>query len=925
MEDRPVSAPWRTTLRGRARECALLDALIAAVRRGESRSLVLRGEAGIGKTALLEYLVDSASDLTVARIGGEESEMELEFASLHQLCAPMVDRRGTLPRPQRHALEVAFGMSGGAAPDRFLLALAVLGLLSEIAVERPLLCIVDDAQWLDEASAVTLAFVARRLAGEPVGIVFAARELGEKLRHIPVMHVPGLDSDDAQALLGSAVAVRLDARVRDRIVAETRGNPLGLLELPRGLTTTELAGGYGLLSGGGVPGRIDEGWRDRLEALPDHTRRLLVLAAADPTGDPLLLWRASELLGVDPAAAQRAQADGLLSVGEQVTFRHPLVRSAVYGRASVHERRTVHLALADATDRAIDPDRRAWHLAAAAAGRDDKVALELERSAGRAQARGGLAAAAAFLRRSVALTRGPSRRAKRALAAARASLPAGAFDSALGLLAAAEAGAVDDLQLAHVELLRGQIALASGPPGEAAAQLLAAAKRLEPLDADLARETYLDAWGAALFTGGPDGEVSLLEVSRAARAAPRAHSPHPSALLLDGLTALMTDGRAAAAPQLERAVEAFRGDDISVEKGLQWGVLASSASVELWDFESWDAVITRQMELARQAGALVPLSITLNGEGIVVAWSGDLAAGALVAAEADAVTEAAGTRIAPYGAMLLAALRGREAEASALIHAAVENATVGGEGLGVQYARWATAVLFNGLGRYDDALAAAELASDDVPDLFLAAWALPELIEAAVRSGRAQIAAERLDRLAASTEVSGTDWGLGIAARCRALLSEGDAADSLYREAIERLARTPLRPELARAHLLYGEWLRRENRRVDARAQLRAAHELFGSIGMEAFGERARGELLATGEKVRKRSAETRDELTAQEQQIARLAREGLTNPEIGARLYLSPRTVEWHLRKVFAKLGIHSRRELPGALPVFDPESVPV
>jgi DNA-binding CsgD family transcriptional regulator len=817
-------------------------------------------------------------------------------------------------------------MSAGSAPDRFLVGLAVLGLLSETAEERPLLCVIDDAQWLDRASAVTLAFVARRLLAEPVGIVFAAREPGEELRHLSDLLVPGLDSGDAQALLGSAARVMLDERVRDRIVAETRGNPLGLLELPRGLTPTELAGGFGLLGGGELSGRIEESFVRRLRALPEDTRSLLLLAAAEPTGDPLLLWRATELVGVDPAAAHRAEAEGLLSIGERVTFRHPLVRSAVYRSSPAQERRAVHLALADATDRAVDPDRRAWHLAAAAPGPDEKVASELERSAGRAQARGGLSAAAAFLRRSVSLTRDPGRRADRALAAARASLHAGAFDAARGVLAAAEAGALDDLQLARVELLRGQIAAASGGGTEPPAQLMAAAKRLEPLDVGLARETYLDAWGAALFAGHLTGAATLLDIARAARAAPRPQqAPRAADLLLDGLAILVTEGRAAAAATLKRAVSAFRGEAISVEKGLQWGVLASSAAVETWDFESWDAVITRQMELARKAGALAPLSIALNGEGIVLAWRGDFAAAARVVTDADDVTEATGTRVAPYGGMLLAALRGREAEARALIDATIESSIAGGEGLAVQYAHFATAMLYNGLGRYEQALAAAQLASNDMPDLFLAVWALPEVIEAAIRARRPRLAAEGFERLARSTNVSGTHWGLGIAARSRALLTEGKAADRRYREAIDRLARTQLRPEVARAHLLYGEWLRRENRRVDARAQLRTAHELFTSIGMEAFRERARRELVATGEKVRKRTVETRDELTAQEEQIARLARDGLTNPEIGARLFLSPRTVEWHLRKVFGKLGIHSRRELPNVLPAFDSESVPV
>src|SRR4051794_281146 len=451
-----------TPVRGRARECALLDGLIAAIRQSESRALMLRGEAGIGKTALLEYLVGSASDATVVRAVGVESEMELAFASLHQLCAPMLDRRDRLPGPQRQALEIVFGLSEGAAPDRFVVGLAVLSLLSEVAEERPLLCVVDDAQWLDHASALTLAFVARRLLAEPVGIVFAAREPGEELRHVPELEVHGVRNGDARALLSSVLRFKLDERVRDRIIAETHGNPLALLELPRGLTATQLAGGFGLLTAQALTGRIEGSFVRRLEALTDDARRLLLVAAAEPVGDPQLLWRAAERLGVGPVAAKADEADGLLAIGERVTFRHPLVRSAMYGSAVVEGRRGVHLALAEVTDREADPDRRAWHLAAAAAGPDEEVAFELERSAGRAQARGGLAAAAAFLQRAVGLTEDPARRADRALAAAQANFLVGEFDAALGLVVSAESGPLDEFQCARVDLLRGYVAFGSG-------------------------------------------------------------------------------------------------------------------------------------------------------------------------------------------------------------------------------------------------------------------------------------------------------------------------------------------------------------------------------------------------------------------------------------------------------------------------------
>jgi DNA-binding NarL/FixJ family response regulator len=894
----------------------LLDDFAGAIRRSESRSLVVRGEAGIGKTALLEFLIASTSDFTVLRAAGIETEMELPYAGLHQLCAPSLDRLGRLPGPQRQALEIVFGLSIGPAPDRFLVGLGLLSLLSEVAEERPLLCVVDDAQWLDRASALTLAFVARRLLAEPVGIIFAARDPGAELEHIAQLEVLGLRNGDARALLGSAARFVLDERVRDRIIAEVRGNPLALIELPRGLTVAQLAGGFGLLAAQALTGRIEDSFTRRLEELPNDARALLLVAAAEPTGDPLLLARAVERLGISPAGAEGPESDGLLVIAERVTFRHPLVRSAVYGSAAPDDRRAAHLALAEATDPELDPDRRAWHLAAAALGPDEEVALALERSAGRAQARGGLAAAAAFLQRAVELTPGPAQRTARALTAAQVTVQAGAFDTAFGLLATAEAGALNELQRARIDLLRGQVAFASGFGSDAASLLLKAAKQFESLDLDLARETYLDAWGAALLAGRLADGANVMDVSRAASASPReSHPPRPSDLLLDGLSLLITEGRAAAAPTLEQAADAFAGDAISTEAALRWGWLASVPAIVRWDYGAWLAIASRGVQLARDAGALAVLPIVLTSQCICVAGEGEFPTAAAQIAEADAAAEATETRFAPYATLLLGALRGRETEVSGLIATTIENAAAEGQGIGMQYAQYSAAVLYNGLGRYKQALAAAQQASEIIPELYVSTWALSELIEAASRTDQMVRAGEAMQRLVAETSVADSDWGLGIQARARALVSEGEEAERSYQEAIERLCRTRLRPDRARAHLLYGEWLRREGRRVDARAQLRAAYEQFTTIGMEAFAERARRELLATGEKVRKRSIETSDDLTDQERQIAHLARDGLSNPEIGTRLFISPRTVEWHLRKVFGKLGIRSRRELRVAL----------
>jgi DNA-binding CsgD family transcriptional regulator len=900
---------------------SVLAGLVAAVRAGESRVLVVRGEPGVGKTALLDYLDEQAEGCRVVHVAGVQSEMDFAFAGLHQLLAPMLDYLEQLPVPQREALRTVFGLSEGPVPDRFLVSLAVLSLLSEAAGERPLLCVIDDEQWLDQASAQALGFAARRLGADPVGLVFAARVPGEELAGLPELAVGGLAEANARALLDSALAGPLDARVRDQIVAEAEGNPLALLELPRGMTPAELAGGFGLPAARSLTGRIEDSFQRRLDALPTQTRRLLLLAAADPSGDPALVWRAAERLGlpVQEAAAPAVDA-GLAEFGARMRFRHPLVRSVAYRSAPFKERQQVHEALAEATDPTADPDRRAWHRAQAAAGPDEEVAAELERSAGRAQARGGLAAAAAFLERSMLLTADPARRGERTVAAAQASVQAGAFDKALGLLVTAEAGPLDELQGALVELLRGQVAFASGMGGDAPPLLLRAAARLEPLNPDLARETYLNAWGAAVFAGRLEGAGELVEISRAARAAPApAHPPRPVDLLLEGFALASTDGRAAAAPALRQAAAAFASERTPAEDRLRWAWLAGNTAVYLWDVDGYDAISAGATQLMRAAGALGQLPLGLQAQAAVATWCGDFPAAAALITEVRLVTEATGTLMAPYAAISLTAARGRESEAAPLLEATMAEALGGGQGIAVSWVRWATAILHNGLGRYADAAAAAELASE-VPEYLVSGLALPDLVEAAARTGNTRLATGAVDRLAETTQPGGTDWGLGVEARSRALVSQGLAAEELYREAIDRLGRTRLRPDLARAHLLYGEWLRRENRRTDAREQLRTAYDQLSAIGMEAFAERARRELLATGETARKRTARpavaVSQELTPQEAQVARLARDGLSNPEIGTRLFISSHTVQYHLGKVFAKLGISSRSQLHRVLP---------
>jgi DNA-binding CsgD family transcriptional regulator len=901
----------------RRRERAVVDGALDRARAGESAVLVVRGEPGIGKTVLLDYAASraSASGFYVVRAWGVESEMELAFAGLHQLCAPLLGRLEQLPKPQRDALAVAFGMREGQAPDRFLVGLAVLSLLAASAEDQPLACLVDDAQWLDRASAQCLAFAARRLLAEPIALVFAVRASGDdqELAALPGLTVTGLGNADARRLLATAIGGRVDAEVRDRIVAETRGNPLALLQLPRGLGPGELAGGFWLPGRRPLASRIEDSFHRQFQSLPPETQRFLLTAAADPTGAMTVLWRAGDLQGIPPDAAVAAETAGLVELGPRVHFSHPLVRSAVYQSASPADRRAAHRALAEATDPEVDPDRRAWHLAHAAIGPDESVAVELERSAGRAQARGGLAASAAFLERAAALTPDPAQRAARAMAAAQDKIQAGAFEAAVRLLAVAEAAPLDEFQRARADLLRAQLAFAANRGSDAPPLLLQAAKRLEPVDVGLARETYLDALNAALFAGrlaSPGGRPQ--EVAAAARAAPRpSHPARAPDLLLDGFAANFTEGYSAGLPIIRRALGAF-DQETSAEEDLRWLWLACIAAVHLWDYDRWDTFSSRHVRLTREAGALSELPLALIQRAYALLFAGELVAAASLVEEVQVVTEAIGSRIAPYGDLCLAALRGREGEMPILATATKDEVVQRGEGLGIGLTDWATAVFNNGLGQYEDAMAAAEKASEYLVDVSVTVnWGLVELIEAAARFGSPERGTDAVRRLSESTSASGSDWALGIEARSRALLSDGETADRLYREAIERLGRTRMGAELARAHLVYGEWLRRENRRTQAREQLRSAHEMLTAMGMDGFADRARHELLATGETVRKRTVDTLTDLTPQEAQIAKLARDGHTNQEIGSQLFISPRTVEWHLGNVFTKLGITSRKDL--------------
>ncbi|HEX6338431.1 MAG TPA: AAA family ATPase [Jiangellaceae bacterium] len=904
-------------LLGRRAEREAIDDLLAQAKAGRSGTLVVRGEAGIGKTAILEHARDTAAPLglRVEHSAGAESETQFAFAGLHQLCAPLLDRVGVLSDPQQAVLGVAFGERAGAAPDRFMVGLATLNLLAEVAEETPLLCLVDDAQWLDEASAQVLAFVARRVAAERMALVFAVRDPTEGDVHpfvgLPQLRLDGLGDTDAKALLAAAVRTPLDDGVRDRIVAEARGNPLALVELPRSVPPARLAGGFELPDALSVPRRVEDSFQRRSDSLPTETQLLLLVAAADPTGEAALLWRAAAQLGIAKDAAVPAEAAGLLEIDTRVRFRHPLVRSAVYQTCRPPDRRRAHRALADATDPQLDPDRHAWHRAQSVLGTDEDAAAELERSADRARARGGLAAAAAFLQQAAELTPEPARRATRALEAAHAKHEAGASEAALELVAVAAAGPLDALQSARLELLRAQIAFHLTRDTDVPGMLLDAAKMLAPLDPALSRETYLHAFDAAVINGGDDA----VHIAEAALAAPPPGVPaRPEDLLLDGLATTLTRGYVAGAPRLRRALEAFRDrprtDSGQDRQSDRWLWLAGRNAVAILDDELLYILASRNVQLAREAGALATLPAALSFLSITSVLMGELARADELATEATAITRATGGVQLRHAHVILSAWRGDQAETTALHALTAQDVAHPDEGADASLAQYAMAVLHNGLGNYSAARGAAARACES-HELSLSSAGLPELIEASVRADQPERAAVALEQLSSRARATGTPWALGLEARSRALTSTGPNAEQHYREAIGQLRDCRMTVYLARTHLVYGEWLRREGRRQAAREQLRTAHQLLSDMGAEAFAARAARELGATGEHARKRTAQPTDTLTAHELHIARLVATGATSREVGAQLFLSPRTIEAHLRNIFRKLDITSRRQL--------------
>jgi len=905
----------RRELLGRREEQRRLAALLHEARKGQAGVLVLRGEAGIGKSALLSDLAKNAGDFCICRAGGVESEMELAYAGLQQLCRPLAGHNEELTQLHRNVLDQVFGRTEGAPPERFLVGIAALDLVATVAQKQPVVWLVDDAQWIDQASMQAIAFVGRRLLAERVVILIATRDAADEneLAGLPELRLDGLTAEDAGRLFDLVVSGPTDPLVRDRIISEAHGNPLALLELPRAWTTAELV--EGLPDAAGIPltGRLESAFAKRLRVLPPDTQTLLALAAAEPTGDPALLWSAAQRLGLDWSAAAPAERAGLLEVGQGVHFRHPLVRAAAYRCAPLEKRLEVHRILAEVADPIHDADRRAWHWACSTVGHDEKIAAELERTAGRARAHGGLLAAAALLERAALLTPHGDRRADRTVAAARAKRDAGAFQSALRLLSVVDSEPRSELRTAQAEQLRGKIAFDQRRSSEAAELLLSAAQRIEPFAPRAARDMHLEALAAAVWAGGPGDRELVARAAQAARATSWAETPPRTAdLVLDAIATRVTEGHAAAAPALARALDAIRDYGLESDADdLLWltgNRLAGLIVTEAWDYEAGLALAERQVTVARESGALVQLQFALNFLANHVIVSGDLRGASALLEEERLLSTM--TQVTPNRTMLIDALRGDTSRTVPAIQAMIEAGIKSGHGRVIFFAHYAAAVLYNGLGRHADALAhARQVIESDA--LGFQTFAAGELAEAASRESDTGLLSYMSTWIQVRAAATPSEWALGMSARIQALGARDAEADALYQESIARFGKTRLRIELARSQLLYGEWLRRERRPLDARVQLRTALRLFRDFGVEAFAGRARIELEATGERTRPPAADSATHLTPQESQVARLAAEGLTNREIAAHLFIGESTVEYHLVKVFRKLDVRSRTQL--------------
>ncbi|MFI5909956.1 ATP-binding protein [Dactylosporangium sp. NPDC051541] len=908
-------------LPGRSGECLAVDEFTETVRSGLSAALVLAGEPGIGKTRLLDHAAAAADGLRVARVAGVEPERGLAFAALHRLLRPFLARVGDLPDPQRTALSMAFGLTTGAAADLFLIGLATLTLLAGVAEDRPLVCLVDDAHWLDRESLAVLAFVARRLHADRLGLLIAVRDdepgAAPALAGLPTLALTGLPGTAAHDLLERSAPGGVTPAVAERIIADTRGNPLALIELTAELTTDQLSGAAPLPDRLPLGRRLEEHFLRQVRLLPAPTQSLLLLAAAAPPDDAALLWRAAAELHLPPGAADPAVAAGVLTAAPALAFRHPLIRSAVYSGAEAAARRRIHAALATAIDAQADPDRRAWHRAEATAGLDEDVAAELERASALAGARGGNATLALFLARAAELSPDPQDRARRLLVAAEAHLVAGDPAAAERCHALALPELRTPVELATAHRLKAALSwFGGGIATVTSAAMLAVAADAE-LPADLRDGLLFEAIAAAVLAGRHTTGTTLADLGRAALTGPGERRAGSTVrVLVDAFATRIAVGYGAAAPLLRAAVAALR-DEREVAHGTVPFVMTGQwVADDLWDDEGFHAILEHADTLARRQGALHALYAQLAGRGTAAVWSGEFERAAACFAEADDLGPAIGVPAGDTSRQVeLLAWRGREAEARAAAETAVTvwEGQLGYAILG-DHARHSLAVLELGRGRYAEAV---ELLAPGFHEDVIAHGnrAVPNLVEAAVRAGDRELAAAALERLRERATASGTPWALGLLARSKALLAGAEDAEALYREAAEHLTGTTIVTELVRTYLLHGEWLRRQKRRAEARAQLQIAYDSFAEMGAAAFAERARIELQATGRKARARTAVPDLDLTPQEARVAALAAEGATNAEIATRLFVTASTVEYHLMKIFRKLGITSRRQLARVL----------
>ncbi|MEI9514453.1 AAA family ATPase [Agromyces sp. CCNWLW213] len=903
---------------GRARERSLVEGLLERTRKGAGGALVITGDPGIGKTVLLDHGVGAAVGFRVATATGVQAERELPFAGLQRVLSAVPDAADRLPESQGDAIRVALGGADQPAPRPFVLGMAVLGLLREAARDGPVLCAVDDVHWLDASSVQVLGFVARRVERLPVAMLFVKRAGLDVagVDGIPTLALGGLDETDSRVLLRSIAGGPMDEEVMARILAESGGNPLMIQEGTRASLV------HGLEREPGpdaralpVVNRLEQAFGSRIAQLPEPAAVVLLLAAADPTGDPRLIARAANGIGRSIDDLEAAEAAGLVRIGRRLTFEHPLVRSAAYGRASPEELRRVHAALAEATDRQRDPDRRAWHQALGTFGLSETAAAALEQSAGRAGARGGFLAAAAFYERAVHLAESPATRLRCAVAGATALELAGAQPRALRMLTEARRDADDPADRARLDVVRGRLLFTLERSERPVELFLSAARTLAEFDRAASREAYLDALSAAtLAASGEDGS-GIRSIAEGTRAAP---PPAPGERrtvdrLLDVMRDLVVAEPAASLPLLRRHLLEF--SDVSEEPGIRarWLWIASRLAAIGWDDARWSAFIDEGAATARAAGALTAVAATITTGVSLELLRGRGARARELADEALEIWDSIAIPRAAYGVGAIAAWEG-EPEGEDLLRAALDDGEQRGEGMVRPFVHWARALHAVGGMRYDEGLTHALAATRYPLVIVYSTWALVEAVESGARGGDRAAAEQAMQRLAVSTEASGSDWALGVRARSAALLADRpEEAERLHLEAIDRLLRTGLRAEQARGELLYGEWLRRQRRRADARVHLDRAHAAFAEMGAHAFRRRVEGELAALGAAAP--AATESGELSTQEIVVARLASEGLSNAAIATRMHLSASTVDYHLRKAFRKLGISSRARLHIAL----------